>query len=277
MANKKRRKRPYQPPSQEGAPAEQDETSAPSTSPGGGANVQRRLRKEDARAQKEAALKQLRRREALRRIPAVLTVIAVLVLGIYLLNSNRSTANAELDVLLGKASAAKASAGCSDVEDVGSYDPKDQDRVHSAADGLPGLDTYPSVPAASGPHLGTTEPAGVKSEPPTIGGTTHSLEHGAIIIWYAPGAEKSPAFGPLKSFVERNPDHTILAPYDYPDEGSASKLPEGKQMALVAWHHVQTCDDLSLPVLAKFMSEYRTPPIGDGEYKGTAPEPNSPM
>jgi len=284
MANKKRRKRPYQPPSQEGGPLpeapEAPEADAPvgtGGAPGGGANVERRQRKEEVRAQKEAALKQLRRREALRRIPAVLVVIVVVALGVFLLTSNRDTANAEIDLLLSKAAAAAKTAGCTAVEDVGPYDPESQDALHSEAGALPPVDSYPSVPAASGPHLAIPEPAGVLSKPPAFGGPVHSLEHGGVIIWYAPGAEKSPAFAEIKDFVERNQDHTLLAPYDYPDSGEAGSLPEGKQMAIVAWHRVQTCSDLSLPVIAKFMSQYRSPTIGGGDYIGIAPEQGGTM
>ena len=32
----------------------------------------------------------------------------------------------------------------------------------------------------------------------------------------------------------------IVAPYDYPDQGAAGTLPAGTQMALVAWHNVQS-------------------------------------
>ena len=40
----------------------------------------------------------------------------------------------------------------------------------------------------------------------------------------------------------------IIAPYSYPDQGTAGQLPDGVQMALVAWHRMQTCSSVSLPV-----------------------------
>jgi hypothetical protein len=43
-------------------------------------------------------------------------------------------------------------------------------------------------------------------------------------------------------------------------------------MALVAWHHVQTCDRPNLAAAFGFTSSYAAPPFGQQRYKGNAPE-----
>ena len=72
-------------------------------------------------------------------------------------------------------------------------------------------------------------------------------------------------------------DHVIVAEYNYPDQGTAGTLPSGKQMVLVAWHHMQVCGKVSLDAAKAFVSQYRTPtestvPCSPPGYKGDAPE-----
>ena len=68
-----------------------------------------------------------------------------------------------------------------------------------------------------------------------------------------------------------------MAPYSYPNQGSAGQLPAGKQMVLMAWHHVQACTQLSLPVAFAFVAHYRYPPPAGESYKGSAPEQGAPI
>jgi len=74
-----------------------------------------------------------------------------------------------------------------------------------------------------------------------------------------------------------NQDHVIVAPYDYPDQGSAGRLPDGKKMVLVAWHHVRECSGLSHAVAFDFVAQYRFPPAAGESYKGDAPEQGAPI
>ena len=64
----------------------------------------------------------------------------------------------------------------------------------------------------------------------------------------------------------------IVAPYDYPDQGARGRSRSGTQMALVAWHKVQTCAKLNLAAAFGFTSSYSAPPFGQRPYKGEAPE-----
>ena len=108
--------------------------------------------------------------------------------------------------------------------------------------------------------------------PPDVYRTIHSLEHGTVIVWYAPGLASSD-LQKITAFY-RSFDHVIVAPYSYPDQGSAGRLPAGKQMVLVAWHHLQACGQPSLAVVKDFVASYRTPTgvIRPNGYKGDAPE-----
>jgi uncharacterized protein DUF3105 len=174
------------------------------------------------------------------------------------------------DLLVAAPQAVKA-AGCGQIENPGPFDPKGQDRAHVSA--AIQLSQYPSVPPASGPHNPIPYGAGVYDSPPPIDRVIHSLEHGAAIVWYSPDAS-GPELDKIKTFYER-PEvgrRVIVAPYDYPDQGAEGTLPGGAQMALVAWHHVQTCANPNLAAAFGFTSSYAAPPFGQRPYKGNAPE-----
>jgi hypothetical protein len=221
------------------------------------------------------------RRRTYRRAGIVL-VAAVLVGGIVLLANTRtkgSSLTAEERKLLADAPAAMQTAGCSSVQTIKPY-PNDHDRTHigsgSDVPTPPPLSSYPSTPPVSGPHDQVPLPAGVYSDPPDVYRMIHSLEHAAVIIWYAPG-NTSDELATLQTFFEKANEKSkvIVAPYDYLDQGAAGKLPAGKQMVLVAWHHMQTCSQVSLPVAYDFVAHYRSPTPKGESYKGDAPEPQA--
>jgi hypothetical protein len=104
----------------------------------------------------------------------------------------------------------------------------------------------------------------------------HSLEHGAAIVWYAPNAS-SPGLAEIQDFYA-DPEvgsRVIVAPYDYPDQGEAGTLPEGTQMALVSWHHVQTCAEANLGAAFGFTARYGFPTFEGQDWLGDAPEPGA--
>jgi hypothetical protein len=119
----------------------------------------------------------------------------------------------------------------------------------------------------------------VYADPPPIADAIHSIEHGAAIVWLAPEALSDPQVERIESFFrlgnERN--HVIVAPYDYPEQGQEGRLPEGKGMALVAWHRLQLCDRPSLAVAFAFVERYRFNLWRRGSYRGDAPEKYSPI
>ncbi|MEX0991068.1 MAG: DUF3105 domain-containing protein [Actinomycetota bacterium] len=270
MTKKKKRKRPYTPPAQAGGDPEAPESVKPAPPPRGGAAPERRERKDEVRRAKERELKRWQRRQFVRKALIFLVVVGAIAGGVLFFTRKQAEKKSEFSGLIAQAAAATKAASCSPVEDVGGYSDEASDAIH--VDEMPALSSYASQPPASGPHAGFTFPAGVETKAPELGPVLHSLEHGAAVIWYKPGGEDDPEFKEIADFVKANNDHTIMAPYDYPDEGDAGKLTNGTQMVLVAWHHVQTCKELSLPVVAKFLSEYRYPTLGDLPYEGIAPE-----
>jgi hypothetical protein len=248
----------------------------------GGPN--RQERKEAARLARERLRRKAARRRVYRRA-AISLVIAGLIGGVVLL-ANRpkgSPLNAQEKRLLAQAPAALTSAGCSGVQTTKDY-PDDHDRTHigdPAVPAAPPLSSYPSIPPASGPHNPVPLSHGVYTAPTPVDQVIHSLEHAAVVIWYSPSAASDPgqqkALADLTDFFRQDNEgqKVIVAPYDYPDQGEAGQLPQGKSMVLVSWHHIRTCDQISLPVSFDFVTHYRFPAPKGEAYRGTAPEPQA--
>jgi Protein of unknown function (DUF3105) len=250
-------------------------------------------RKEQARLEREAIQRQMATRKRNRTIglslvalAAVIVIVAVVVLQPGEGGDPSIAAPADL---LSQAPDAAQAAGCSDVETTDFYDGFDQaspdyaDQAHIGGDArfpeLPPLDTYPSTPPASGPHVGeSTLPAGVYDSTPDIGPLIHSLEHGGSVVWLSPDAPQE-AVDEITAFYDQTDpvgqDRVIVATYDY--EGPGGQLPDGVQMALVGWRRLQTCASPSLPVAFDFTSQYSYPTTQDREYAGEAPERGASM
>jgi hypothetical protein len=178
------------------------------------------------------------------------------------------------------APAAAARAGCTPVRDVPPY-PRDLDRAHigGTLKRMPPLSTYPSIPPASGPHNPSPLGAGVYRQAPPIDRAIHSLEHAAVVVWFAPAVSRDAEITRIRAFFdggsERN--HVIVAPYDYPFAGNAGRLPDGRQMAVVAWHRLQLCDRPSLSAAYAFVHSFRFDLWQPTAYQGVAPEKLSPI
>jgi hypothetical protein len=227
-------------------------------------------RKEEARRQRVELQRKMAKTRRNRRIAMVVVVALVVGVGAYAL-TRPEEARADPHELLATVDQAREAAGCGEIEDVGPYRPQSQDQQHVGA-AIP-LSSYPSVPPASGPHNEIPLSAGVLNEPPPIDRVIHSLEHGAAVVWYSPDSSGQ-QLERIRSFYEEADvgSSVIVAPYDYPDQGAAGLLPGGAQMALVAWHTVQTCASVNLAAAFGFTSSYAAPPFGERLYKGDAPE-----
>jgi hypothetical protein len=113
----------------------------------------------------------------------------------------------------------------------------------------------------------------------------HSLEHGAVVIWFDPSVASSEVLQQLREFMGPSGPgqgaHIIIAPYVYPDEGDAGRLPPGAVMAMAAWHRLQSCAQLGpveIVVAADFVLKYRCQPGCDpNAYMGEAPEVGAPI
>ena len=250
-------------------------------------------RKEQARLEREAIQRQMTSRKRNRTIGLTLVALAVVVVIVAVVvlqpGGGSDTATATPAELLSQAPDAAQAAGCTEVQTTDFYGGADQsspdyaDQAHIEGDErfpeLPPLDSYPSTPPASGPHVGaTTLPAGVYDSPPDLGPLLHSLEHGGSVVWYSPTAPQAQV-DEIRAFYDQSDpvgqDRVIVAPYDY--EGPGGQLPDGVQMAVVAWRRLQTCATPDLAVAFDFTSQYSYPTTQDREYVGEAPERGAAM
>lgn len=68
---------------------------------------------------------------------------------------------------------------------------------------------YNSNPPAGGNHYATTAHAGIYDTPPADGYLVHSLEHGAVILWYQPNLPKED-IEKLKKIFSQTPGKSIM-------------------------------------------------------------------
>src|SRR5207342_3642762 len=155
-----------------------------------------------------------------RTLGLVLVVLAIVVavVAVFLTSGGDGTSAAGIpsaDTVLSQAAAAEDSAGCDAVQETPNYDdapgddpPIDHEHIGSAPEvgTAPDLSTYASIPPASGPHDPTPLTAGIYDSPPDVYQTIHSLEHGAVIIWYAPGATGKPLDDLLAFYGQQGTD-----------------------------------------------------------------------
>lgn len=243
-------------------------------------------RKEEARREREELQQRQASRRRARRVGVVVgaVVVAAAIFGVTLLPSADDDLPSS-DDLLARAAAAADAAGCGEVTTTPPFDPPDQDQRHIDVNAGPPLSAYPTTPPASGPHADIPPgplPAGVY-ESLTIQDlyrAIHSLEHGATIVWYDPTAPPA-RVARLIDFYDRRlqdaqvgQDRVIVAPYDFPGD-PAGVLPEGTDMALVAWHRLQTCASVDLAVAFDFTSQFSFPTTAGRDYAGDAPEPGA--
>lgn len=110
---------------------------------------------------------------------------------------------------------------------------------------------YARVPPLSGTHYGSAASAGFYEETPPLGALVHTLEHGAVIIYYDPSALTPEARASLEAWssnftgtwssivVAPNPNDDPRAPY-----------------VLTAWTHRLTMDEYDPEVVRAFAAEY---------------------
>jgi Protein of unknown function (DUF3105) len=244
-------------------------------------------RKEQARVEREQIKRTMAARRRNRRLAFVLFAAATaIVVAVVFLLQPESTAPPSPGDLLAQASAQASAAGCGSVETTPNYqnaagdDPAIDHEHIGGGSTSPPLTSYATVPPASGPHNPDPLPAGIYSTPPDVYRAIHALEHAGTIIWYAPSAADSDALQGIKDFYSQSDNvgqaKVIVAPYDYPSQGAAGILPDGIQMALVAWHRLEKCALPNLAAAYSFTSQYNNATPG-GQYVGVAREPNGTM
>jgi Protein of unknown function (DUF3105) len=215
---KKRKRRPPRPAATAAAPA-----AAPG--PRGGANVARRERKEEARRLREAEMRRARRSSAFRRTFTSLGVVAAAVAGIVVFQSLSGP-----NPIPEEAKRAATAAGCTEVEQPAGSAPGGQ---HLEA-GAPY--EYPDTPATSGFHDPSPlpdEPKVYDEQPPETN-AVHSLEHGAVLVYYLPGeGGLSQEIVDRLASVANGSEATFLAPYP--------GLTAERALTLTAWNRRQSC------------------------------------
>jgi len=212
MAKKKKRSRQRPP-------------SAAPPAPRGGANLERRDRKDEARRLREAERRRARRAASLRRTFTSIGIAVAAVVAITLFQSLRGPND-----IPAAAVRAAENAGCTEVEQPASSAPANQ---HLTADQLPY--TYSDTPATSGFHEQSviTTPKVFDSQPPETQ-AVHSLEHGAVFVYYRPEADglAQDVIDRLATIARGN-KATFLAPYP--------SLTTEEGLTLTAWNRRQSC------------------------------------
>ena len=262
-----------------------------------GARLTKAQRQEEARQKRLEIERGMAARKRNRKIGTALVVaaiVAVVAVVVFAPKKKPTTPTGTLPsmtTLISQADSAAKTSGCDTVADTPNYgnapgaDP-DMDHHHigdATVPTPPPLSSYATIPPASGPHNSSPLKAGAYDTPPDVYQSIHSLEHAGVIIWYSPAVANSPEIARIKEFYSQTANvgqaKVIVAPYDYPDQGAAGQLKPGVEMAVVAWHRLQTCATPSLAVAFRFAAqhEFTGAPIAGQSYIGVAREQNSAM
>jgi len=217
MAKKKKRSR---------GPAGGRRPDAATDGPAGGANLERRERKDEARRARDAERKRIARRSAFRR---ALIFAGVGVLVVVALTYFQRAGSAK--PLSAAAQSAAAAAGCSGVETPAGEAPGGLHLKSGESY------SYSEHPATSGYHDPSPLPGQPRIYPSPVQETqaVHSLEHGSVIMYYRLPNEDGISqdvvnvLGPVATGNRA----TYLIPYP--------GLPDGTSLAFTAWNKIVTC------------------------------------
>ncbi len=103
--------------------------------------------------------------------------------------------------------------------------------------------TYDSNPPAGGPHYAETAHVGIYGRAPSDGYLVHSLEHGAVIIWYQPGLSEA-EIKQLKNIYDSVPvNKKIMVPRE------SLNVP----VALSSWGRVLKLSSINESEIKEFM------------------------
>lgn len=110
---------------------------------------------------------------------------------------------------------------------------------------------YDTMPPTSGPHYSSATDAGFYEETPPLGNLVHSLEHGAVVIYYDPEALSSSAEEDLTELASTYTDtwaSVIVAPHP-------ESSPEAPYV-LTAWRHLLRLEEYREDVVRAFLAEF---------------------
>jgi hypothetical protein len=111
--------------------------------------------------------------------------------------------------------------------------------------------TYNTSPPTSGPHYDGTTSAGFYEETPPLGDLVHTLEHGAVVVYYDSAAITPEARESLQAFasVHTGTWRSVVAVPNPADD------PESPYV-LTAWQHMLRMDSYDAEVVRAFLAEY---------------------
>ncbi|MDT3433804.1 DUF3105 domain-containing protein [Haloarcula sp. 1CSR25-25] len=177
----------------------------------------------------------------------VIGVVIVLAIGLVAYATQLSGGGGESVEADGIEASSLDSSGASDLlADVEQFPNRGNDHVQEGAE----ID-YERIPPLSGTHYGSTTDAGFYEETPALGSLVHTLEHGAVVVYYDPEEISPEARQSLREFssvhtgtwrsvvVAPNPNDDPRAPY-----------------VLTAWQHELTMDSYDAETVHAFLSEY---------------------
>jgi hypothetical protein len=107
---------------------------------------------------------------------------------------------------------------------------------------------YDSTPPTSGPHWQITADPGFYTVELPLEELVHNLEHGQIVVWYAPYIDRETQSA-LELLVAQNAGAVIAVPY--------SKVQPPYEFVLTAWGASQSCARVSKPVIDRFRRRFQ--------------------
>lgn len=110
---------------------------------------------------------------------------------------------------------------------------------------------YSTMPPTSGPHYAGTVGAGFYEQTPQLGNLVHTLEHGAVVIYYDPAALTPEAEQSLKEWASVHTgtwQSVVVVPH--PQENPDAPY------VLTAWRHMLEMDQYDPEVVQAFLAEY---------------------
>ncbi|WP_336336420.1 DUF3105 domain-containing protein [Haloarcula brevis] len=110
---------------------------------------------------------------------------------------------------------------------------------------------YQRVPPLSGTHYGSTVGAGFYEATPLLGSLVHTLEHGAVVVYYDPDELSPEARTSLREFssVHTGTWRSVVVVPNPNDDPSAPYV-------VTAWRHELTMDGYDAETVHAFLSEY---------------------
>lgn len=111
---------------------------------------------------------------------------------------------------------------------------------------------YERIPPLSGPHYGgAATDAGFYTDRPAFGSLVHTLEHGAVVIYYDPSALPDDVESHLRSLTEEYTgpwSSVVVVPHPSEDPDST--------VVLTAWRTQLTLDSYDRDAVMAFLAEY---------------------